>query len=787
MTAAQMTPEQLVSFIQQQTTATAGEAQKVYDQLIATGNITNTNGQIAVGANITQLTINILTQERARAALPAAQSVPNPRYVLGRDPDLTRLAEACGTKSALVLSGFPGIGKTTLLATFLNRQRSSAAADAPAIHWYQLRDELAETDLPLAFQRFVETYATRYKLDYDPLANPTETDKLNWLLGELEKRPGIVGLDNIDGLLDQANRPRSEGWKALFEAAAAGLPGTSTLLLTGATVPVSLDTLSMQGLDEANAVALLRHELGDLADQTDAELLRQAVDAEHTAGNPIAIVQLARYVRRGTSLADALQASFWLQDAELVIEHLFGTNWARLSEQEHRFLTYLSIFPGFVAAEVISGVASRIPGATAWSKADVQRVAAELIDQSVVETLDNRYRLYPLVRAAAAKQLKKPKAAHSAATKYYQSLYKHSPTNPPRVLADVQPLIDAHYHLCAMGNYRAALELLLSPIERRTHQTAAGLPDAAEQITLTARLKSWGQHALVAQLWGRLRDGLDHFPDEVLESAGRIVFENLLDAYRTLGADYHRLGNWKAAIRTKVMALEASRRIRDMTAEANMLERLANTYLASGDHAAALTYFLRARDKNAAIGDAWGQERATAAIAALKQSVGEETFTQLLAEISPELAADGIMVNPALFSDIKVRRLSRSTVREQITGDNIMNTGGQVAIGNNMNIGGQVAIGGGVTQNTNRLIDIMKSKLESGDMDTLALVMGDYGFTFDPGTLPAELPEQVNALIKLCRTNKAITALVRSLIDRDAIDSERAAWQEWAEDLDKSA
>jgi hypothetical protein len=118
----------------------------------------------------------------------------------------------------------------------------------------------------------------------------------------------------------------------------------------------------------------------------------------------------------------------------------------------------------------------------------------------------------------------------------------------------------------------------------------------------------------------------------------------------------------------------------------------------------------------------------------------------------------------------------------------ITNTGGQVAygedIGQNSSAAPQAAV---FRPNTSRLISIMNSTLQPRDMDTLALVMGDYGFTFDPATLPAELPQQVNALIKLCRTNKAVSALVHSLIDRDAIDSEQAAWQEWAEDLDKSA
>jgi hypothetical protein len=131
---------------------------------------------------------------------------------------------------------------------------------------------------------------------------------------------------------------------------------------------------------------------------------------------------------------------------------------------------------------------------------------------------------------------------------------------------------------------------------------------------------------------------------------------------------------------------------------------------------------------------------------------------------------------------------------DKVGGDKV----GGDKVGDINNRDGQVAVGRDITQNrgaapqavpfrpnTSRLIDIMKSKLQPTDMDTLALVMGDHGFIFDPAALPAGLPEQVNALIRLCQTNKAITALVQGLIDREAIDSEQAAWQEWAQKQDK--
>lgn len=162
---------------------------------------------------------------------------------LGRAGELATLTAYLSTSTSAGITGFSGVGKSTLIAT-LAAQWARAGWN---IIWYQASGSAPEHTAHAIGAIHQQLAALGVASEPSPDVQQSTTEHIAWLNQALDQLPILVVLDNVQIGGEQP------AWGAFLAQIAQGWR-CSRLLLSGRTLPTRLDnTLLLHGLDEGAA------------------------------------------------------------------------------------------------------------------------------------------------------------------------------------------------------------------------------------------------------------------------------------------------------------------------------------------------------------------------------------------------------------------------------------------------------------------------------------------------------------------------------------------------------
>ena len=499
--------------------------------------------------------------------------------IFGREKELKDIENLLQDKSALVIKGLRGTGKSTLASMFVDRMDEDGKF--AGIYWRKMYETTDISDIIGSFF----TVIGKPVIDLEHYKIP---DQLNLLFKELNEASYLLILDNFEVLLDpQMDKPLESkiGFSDLIEKANENCIRSKILFTSWDSIfserGLRLSSISIGGLDPSAGILLLKREG---VTESDAEL-KKAV--ELSDGHPLALVLLAQLINEGADPLSALlnDDSLWIgkngEVAEKILNKVYNK---RLLEDERELLQYISIFRQPVPATAIVAIAND----SEWSESKVKRVALNLTRKSLLqkqingknyweESLINKYAGNKIPeKSDAGNKIPEKSEIHKRACKYFLSI--PLPSKPAK-REDIQSIIEAHYHACMAKDYNMAFDIIF---DYEIYQT----------------LDLWGNYTVLVDLYTRMLSE-DHFGNEIL-------LENKVNHVAilgNLGSAYYQLGNAKKAIDYYEQALKIAREIGDIRNEGADLGNLGNAYSTLGDAKKAIDYYEQALKIAKEVGD----------------------------------------------------------------------------------------------------------------------------------------------------------------------------------------
>lgn len=420
-------------------------------------NVGGVSGQISIGENITQKQINYkncffvfpdgktlngkswLYAQSIRPSIDAAN-------IFGRYQELDKIDEILKDKSALVIAGLRGIGKSTLASMYLDRLEKRG--EFAGIYWHKADETTEISDI-------VGSFFTIIGKPVKELGGYRVEDQLSLLFRELNAAPYFLVIDNFEILLDpQTNVPIKPGFSDLIEKVNE-MTGRSRILFTSWESPSSergirLECYHIRGLDESAAMKLLRRKG---LTEPDNEL-EKAI--ELSGGHPLALILLVQLIKGGNETLSTILTddTLWIGEEGEVAERILDKVYKeRLNDKERKLLQYFSLYREPVPAKAIVFTADDHK----WNKDFVKKLALNLFRKSLLQRTGKDFWEELLVMNYVKNKLVDRIERHILAGKYYLSL----PLKEIRTKKeDVQSLIEGHYHFCMAKEYDSAASII---------------------------------------------------------------------------------------------------------------------------------------------------------------------------------------------------------------------------------------------------------------------------------------------------------------------------------------
>ncbi|WP_235921309.1 BTAD domain-containing putative transcriptional regulator [Lentzea tibetensis] len=329
----------------------------------------------------------------ARTGLPAQLT-----SFVGREGELTRIADLLDRERLVTLTGPGGAGKTRLSVEAAARDpRESCFVD-----FAQLRDGTGVQQTVLGALGLRESGL--------PQQDPRER-----LVAALHDRKVLLVLDNCEHVIDAAAQLAHDLLGACPDLRVIAT-SREALNITGEVLcpvpPLELEPSVSLFKDRARAVR------PEFTPDDDTRRICAALD-----GLPLAIELAAARLRTLTTgeLASRLDDRFRLlnrgsrtvaprhQTLRAVVEW----SWDLLDEEEQDLAARLSVFAGGATLESAAHVCA---------SDDVLDLLAGLVDKSLVEVSDGRYRMLETIRAFCAERLENPEATARRHAEYFRDL-----------------------------------------------------------------------------------------------------------------------------------------------------------------------------------------------------------------------------------------------------------------------------------------------------------------------------------------------------------------------------
>ncbi|GHF88684.1 putative ATPase/DNA-binding SARP family transcriptional activator [Amycolatopsis bartoniae] len=326
---------------------------------------------------------------------------------LGREDELTRVAELLGRARLVTLTGPGGAGKTRLAIEAAARQDAETAF----VDLTSLR-EVPQAVLAALGLRETSLFGGSAKID--PIERITTA---------LTGRRLLLVLDNCEHVIEDT--------AAFVHRLLAACPGLRVLATSREPLAITGEALCpLPPLRPPAAVELFAERAAAVApgvhlDETLVERICAALD-----GLPLAI-ELAAARLRTLPLADLAsrlddrfrvlsRGSRTAAPRHRTLRAVVEWSWDLLSDPERELLRRLSVFPGGVTVE----------SARAVSDVDTEELLTGLADKSLLEVADGRFRMLETIRAYCAEQLGEREQVCRAQAEYFLGLAR---TADPRL------------------------------------------------------------------------------------------------------------------------------------------------------------------------------------------------------------------------------------------------------------------------------------------------------------------------------------------------------------------
>lgn len=520
------------------------------------------------------------------ATPPVAKSVnyidnmTQPARFVGREQELKQIKEwlAAELPRIIVITGIPGIGKTTLAAKVIE---DSIIESESNLFWYRFHewDTLRATLRELGeFLSQLGRKKLKFYLEREPNIELPEAKKL--LEVDLKNLNLLMVFDDLQKIMPDIQQLFSMCVELLAREENSKI---NIIVLSRDTVgfydrrDVALKKfvaeLELQGLDSNASKKLF--ELEDLEGSNFNEIYQV------TEGHPLTLELIAIHMTSKNGPSSKLTLSELFKEHHDLNKYLRDEIFSTLSKPEKKLLDMISVFryPVFSEAFFID------------TTIDHECIDA-LVDKSLLQETTSGYDVHELIREFFYRRLTPHLIAqyHTMAARFYNSqLEERSLADAGDLIHIAQAALEAQHHYLQGGNYENAAALVVEHAEGLiskgfTEELNSILNQLKPEVipeNIWAELLIHKGHVLTVN--GQWDNALDHYQNSLELCAKLGDHCGLARAHNASGAIYFHKGNLKKAMEFYKKGLEYAEAEKDDQKRAKLYSNIALVHWRNGE------------------------------------------------------------------------------------------------------------------------------------------------------------------------------------------------------------
>ncbi|MBP0008207.1 tetratricopeptide repeat protein [Roseofilum sp. Belize Diploria] len=485
-----------------------------------------------------------------------------------------------------IILGIAGMGKSSLVAKVYREHEAFSGK-----YWAELGERPKFASLA---RRVLQELVG---IDREIVEKTPDAQVLELLINRLQKQNYLLVLDNFESVLaDGEYTEFLQGW---LDCCA-----QTEILVTTQQEPdlvwVEPNILPLSGLSKREGAQLLQAlGIGGTVEELEAY-------AEKVNGHPLTLRLVAGMLQeeRGNeaTLADLEQLQVvdvrqLLADERIRGRHrretvqllvVLDRSFSLLSSVwQERLLRLTVLRQGFDAALVSAMVGAEVK----------EKELRKLAERGVLVKAEGRYQFQPFIWEYLQYRAGDVREAHERAVEVYDSRCQMPEDWKTATVEDVQDYVELFYHLCQLGEYVQAFDVIRN-----------NPGDYKKSVSEFLDIR--GYNALRIELYLQLVPHLSNEQDwrytASLTSLGNAYRSGIATSLMNLGGTYYYQGDYERALSFHQQSLEIQQQIGDRSGIATSLMNLGGTYYYQGDYERALSYTQQSLKIKREIGDRSG-------------------------------------------------------------------------------------------------------------------------------------------------------------------------------------